>query len=66
MDEKDIKKALDSFENDDFISAKEIVKNVVKQAKNEYLKSKLGLTKDIEPPKQKQVVQKLAEEKKKK
>ncbi len=66
MDEKDIKKALDSFESDDFISAKEIVKDVVKQAKNEYLKGKLGLTKDIEPPKQKQVVQKPAEEKKKK
>jgi Tfp pilus assembly protein PilF len=61
MDEKDVKKALDSFENDDFITAKEVVKDVVKQAKNEYLKNKLGLSKDIEKPKQKP-----AEDKKKK
>lgn len=45
-DEREIKKAIDSFEGDDFISAKEALKGQIVQAKNDYLKKKLGLEKD--------------------
>ena len=54
-DEKEIKRAIDSFEGDDFIAAKEALKGQIVQAKNDYLKKKLGLEKDpIEIPKIKQ------------
>jgi len=56
-DEKEIKRAIDSFENDDFITAKETLKGQIVQAKSDYLKKKLGLEKDpIEIPKIKQEV----------
>lgn len=45
-DEKEIKRAIDSFEGDDFITAKEALKGQIVQAKNDYLKKKLGLEKD--------------------
>jgi len=48
IDKEEIKKALDSFEDDDFVSSKEILKKEIRKAKNEYLKTKLNLTKDIE------------------
>jgi hypothetical protein len=48
MDDRVIKAALDSFENDDFLKAKELVQGQVKQAKNDFLKGKLGLKNDIE------------------
>lgn len=48
MDDRVIKAALDSFENDDFLKAKELVQGQVKQAKNDFLKAKLGLKNDIE------------------
>lgn len=53
MDEKNVKAALDSFERDDFISAKEILAAEIKKSKYDYLKNKLGLEKDIEPEKDK-------------
>jgi hypothetical protein len=48
IDKKEIKDALDKFEDDDFVSSKEILQREIKKAKNEYLKTKLNLTKDIE------------------
>lgn len=48
MDDRVIKAALDSFENDDFLHAKELVQGQVRQAKNDFLKAKLGLKNDIE------------------
>ena len=48
MDDRVIKAALDSFENDDFLHAKELVQGQIKQAKNDFLKGKLGLKNDIE------------------
>ena len=51
MDEKNVKQALDSFERDDFVSAKEILSAEIKKSKYDYLKNKLGLEKDIEDDK---------------
>jgi len=48
MDDRVIKAALDSFESDDFLHAKELVQGQIKQAKNDFLKAKLGLKNDIE------------------
>ena len=48
MDDNVIKNALDSFEDDDFLGAKEILQPELRKAKNIFLKNKLGLTKDIE------------------
>lgn len=48
MEEKEIKDALDSFEKDDFVDAKEKLSKQIKQAKNDFLKAKLGLKNDIE------------------
>lgn len=48
MDDRVIKAALDSFEQDDFLHAKELVQGQIKQAKNDFLKAKLGLKNDID------------------
>ena len=48
MDPRVIAAALTSFENDDFLTAKDLVKSQVKVAKNDFLKAKLGLKNDIE------------------
>ena len=48
VDEKEIRAALDAFENDDFITSKEKLKGQIVQAKNDYLKNKLGLEKNID------------------
>jgi len=48
METTEIKKALDSFEGDDFLSSKEILQKQLHQAKNDFLKSKLELKNDIE------------------
>jgi hypothetical protein len=48
MDQRVIKAALDSFENDDFLHAKELVQGQIRQAKNDFLKGKLGLKNDVE------------------
>jgi hypothetical protein len=47
VDEREIKAALDAFENDDFITAKEKLKGQIVQAKEDYLKGKLGLEKSL-------------------
>ena len=49
IDTKEIKKALDSFENDEFVDAKEILSKEFKKAKNDFLKDKLDLKGDIDP-----------------
>lgn len=48
MDQRVIKAALDSFEQDDFLHAKELVQGQIRQAKNDFLKGKLGLKNDLE------------------
>ena len=49
VDKEQIKKAIDSFENDKFVDSKEILSKEVRKAKNSFLKDKLGLKGDIEP-----------------
>lgn len=49
MDDNVIKSALDDFENDSFIDAKEKLKGEISKARDEFLKQKLGLEKDITP-----------------
>lgn len=41
--EERIKSALDSFENDDYMDAKDNIKNFVKDKVNSYLKDKIGV-----------------------
>ncbi|GEM_PF-3178473 len=48
MDTGVIKKAIDSFEADDFINSKELLQKQIHQAKNDFLKAKLELKGDIE------------------
>ncbi len=49
VDNEKIKGALDDFENDDFISAKDAIKSQIHNAVNDYFKDKLELQKDLEP-----------------
>ena len=49
INKEEIKKALDDFENDKFVDAKEKIQKELNVAKNEFLQKKLGLTKSIEP-----------------
>lgn len=49
MDTDKIKKALDHFENDEFVDAKEILQQEIHGRRNEFLKDKLDLANDIEP-----------------
>jgi len=48
MNPEVIKAALDSFENDDFLHSKDLLRGEIKQAKNNFLRDKLGLKNDIE------------------
>jgi hypothetical protein len=50
MEEKEVKAALDAFENDDFITAKEKLKAEIGKAKENFLKTKLGITGAIFTP----------------
>ena len=52
IDSKEIKKAIDSFENDDFVGSKETLSQEIRKAKNEFLKDKLDLKDDIESKKE--------------
>jgi hypothetical protein len=56
MEENDIKNVLDNFEKDDFVKAKEELQDLIRTARDNYLKGKLGLQKDItkkpDPPAQ--------------
>lgn len=49
IDMEQIKKALDHFENDEFVDSKEVLQKEIKKAKNDFLKNKLELKNDIEP-----------------
>ena len=49
IDNEKIKSALDDFENDNFIDAKETLKAEIKGAISDYFKDKLDLQNDLEP-----------------
>lgn len=49
MDREQIKKALDHFENDEYVDAKEIIQKEIKGKRDVFLKDKLGLSQDINP-----------------
>ena len=49
VDKEQIKKALDSFENDKFMDAKDVLSKEIKAAKYDYLEKKLELNDPIEP-----------------
>ena len=49
MNTEKIKKALDSFEDDNFVDTEEILTQQIRLKKNEYLKKELGLEKDVVP-----------------
>jgi len=50
VDDKKIKSALDDFENDDFLSAKDTLKQEIHGAVTDYFKEKLDLQRDLDPP----------------
>ena len=47
MNSTQVKNAMDSFENDDFLTAKETLSTEIKSQVNDYFKKKLDLKKDI-------------------
>lgn len=49
MDKDKIKKALDHFENDEYVDAKEIIKKEIKSKRDTFIKDKVGLKNDINP-----------------
>ena len=49
IDKEQIKKALDSFENDKFMDAKDVLSKEIKAAKYDFLEKKLELGNPIEP-----------------
>ena len=49
VDNEKIKSALDDFENDDFISAKDTLKAEIHGAVTDYWKDKLELQNELEP-----------------
>jgi len=49
MDQDKVKKALDHFENDEYVDAKEILTKEIKSNVDTHLKDKLGLKGDISP-----------------
>lgn len=49
MDKENIKKALDHFENDEYVDAKEILTKELQGKRDEFVKDKLGLKDDIAP-----------------
>ena len=48
MSNETIKKAIDNFENDDYIGAEDALKKEIKRAKNDYMKKHLELENDVE------------------
>ena len=49
MDRAKIRKALDHFENDQYVDAKEIIQQEIAGKRDIFLKDKLGLQIDINP-----------------
>ena len=47
MDDRVIKAAIDHFENDNLLQAKELVQGQVRQARDNFIKAKLGLKNDL-------------------
>ena len=47
MDKDEIKKALDKFEDDDFVGSKEILSKEIQDKVKEYIKDKTELSKDV-------------------
>lgn len=43
MDKKDVKKAIDDFENDNFVDSKEMLQKIVKDKVSDYLNKELKL-----------------------
>lgn len=49
MDKKAIRKALDHFENDEYVDAKEIITKEIAGKRDIFIKDKIGLSNDISP-----------------
>ncbi len=49
MDKDQIRKALDHFENDKYVDAKDIISQEVAGKRDVFLKDRLGLSNDINP-----------------
>jgi len=49
MDQEKVRKALDHFENDEFVDAKEILSQEIQGNRDAHLRNKLGLKGDINP-----------------
>jgi hypothetical protein len=49
VDAEKVKDILDKFTDDDFVGAKEDLKNELRKARNEFLKDKLSLEKELDP-----------------
>ncbi len=49
MDKGQIRKALDHFENDEYVDAKEIIQREIQGKRDVFLKDKIGLKNDIAP-----------------
>lgn len=49
MDDEKIKAAIDSFEEEDFMTSKDVLSGEIKTARDVFLKDKLGLEDDITP-----------------
>ncbi len=50
IDKEQVKKALDKFEDDKFTDAKDILKGEISKHRDEWIKDKLELKNDINPP----------------
>jgi hypothetical protein len=49
MDQEKVRKALDHFENDEYVDAKEVLSQEIKGAINTHVKDKCDLKNDIDP-----------------
>jgi len=49
MDREQIRKALDHFENDKYVDAKEIIQKEIQGKRDVFIKDKIGLKNDINP-----------------
>ena len=53
MEKDNIKKALDHFENDEYVDAKEILTKEIQNKRDDFVKDKLGLKDAITPAEKK-------------
>ena len=49
MDDEKVKKALDDFEDDDYVASKETLSKEIQITRDKYLQGKLGLKQEINP-----------------